>query len=174
MMTQRYVLVILLTLFTSAAYAERVEYIIYDGQNYVNNQLENAANSPLPFTSPYSSGNDYIVPRAMDGHYYISGAVNGFPVVFMVDTGATLTVLPAKFAKNAGIRAGKVVLVDTAAGRARAGLSQGNTILAGPYKLTDAKVGIHDQLHTPLLGMDVLNRFQITQSNGMLILRVAR
>jgi len=156
------------------ASAEKVEYIIYDGQNYGQNQIESAISSPVLTASPYNSGNDYIIPRASDGHFYIAGSVNGFPVVFMVDTGASISVLPAKFVRNAGIRAGRMVYANTAAGQSRAGLSQGNVLLLGPYKPADVKVGVNDKLDTPLLGMDVLNRFQITQSNGMLVLRANR
>ena len=167
-------LMLIYTLHTPTAFAERVEYIVYDGQNYASNQLESAASSPTLVSAPYSSGNDYVIPRATDGHYYVAGSVNGFSVVFMVDTGASISVLPAKLAKNAGIRAGRVVLTETAAGRSRAGLSQGNILQIGPYKLTDAKVGVNEQLQMPLLGMDALNRFQITQTNGMMILRANR
>lgn len=162
------------SLFAYPALAERVEYIVYDGQAYAPNQLESAASSPTLANAPYSSGNDYVIPRASDGHYYVAGSVNGFPVVFMVDTGASISVLPAKFARNSGIRAGRVMLIETAAGRSRASAAQGNILQIGPYKLTDAKVGINDRLDTPLLGMDALNRFQITQSNGMMILRANR
>jgi aspartyl protease family protein len=114
------------------------------------------------------------VPRAADGHYYLAGAVNGFPVVFMVDTGASMTALPARFARNAGMRAGRVMSVETAAGRNRASASQANTVNIGPFKLTDVLVGIHEQLQIPLLGMDALNRFQISQTNGIMTLRVSR
>ena len=167
-------LMLIYTLHTPPAFAERVEYIVYDGQAYAPNQLESAASSPILVSAPYSSGNDYVIPRASDGHYYVAGSVNGFPVVFMVDTGASISVLPAKLVKNSGIRAGRVMLIETAAGRSRASASQGNILQIGPYKLTDAKIGVNDRLETPLLGMDALNRFQITQSNGMMILRANR
>lgn len=76
-----------------------------------------------------------------------------------------------KISKNSGIRAGRIMTIETAAGRSRASASQGNIVQIGPYKLTDAEVGVNDRLDRPLLGMDVLNRFQITQSNGMITLR---
>ena len=47
------------------------------------------------------------MPRSADGHYYVPGAVNGFSVVFLIDTGATVSSLPDQFARNAGIRVGE-------------------------------------------------------------------
>ena len=57
---------------------------------------------------PYQSGRGYrprpietvsgagvVLDRTFDGHYYLTGSINGREVVFMVDTGAsTVAVLP--------------------------------------------------------------------------------
>ena len=46
---------------------------------------------PASYTS---LGEDQIeLRRALDGHYYVTAQVNGAPVDFVVDTGATLIVL---------------------------------------------------------------------------------
>ncbi|MEP2717499.1 TIGR02281 family clan AA aspartic protease, partial [Pseudophaeobacter sp.] len=44
-----------------------------------------------------------VVPRSADGHYYLTLAVNGAPVDFLVDTGASEVVLTAEDARRAGI-----------------------------------------------------------------------
>lgn len=41
--------------------------------------------------------------QTKDGHYFSSGAINGFPVVFMVDTGATNVAISSNTAARAGI-----------------------------------------------------------------------
>lgn len=166
--------IFLVCLLLPQAYAEKIGFIVYDGQTYTPEQLERASSSPIVAPTAYSQGSDYLIPRSADGHYYINGAINGFPVVFMIDTGATLTVLPAKYVKNAGIRAGRIIYADTAAGKTRSGLSEGNQLQIGAYRLNDVKIAVQDQLQMPLLGMDVLNRFNISQGNGMLSLKIAR
>lgn len=159
----------------AAVQAQGREFIIYDGQTYPGDQLDVAAASPVMVKPPQRLANgDYSIPRAADGHYYVSGLVNGFPVVFMVDTGARFTSLPAKLARNAGIRAGRVASFDTAAGRERGGITAANTVVVGPFTVPDAAVAVLERLSTPLLGMDVLNRFQVAYAGGFMVLRSAR
>jgi aspartyl protease family protein len=151
------------------------EYIIYDGQNYQSAQLETAIASPVIGKPAQRLGSsDYSVPRAADGHYYLSGTVNGFPVVFMVDTGAQYTSLPANLARNAGIRAARVTPFDTAAGRERGGLTAANAVTVGPFTVPNTPVAVMERLSIPLLGMDVLNRFQVFYAGGVMVLRNAR
>lgn len=57
--------------------------------------------------------------RAADGLFYVEGMVNGAPVRFLVDTGASMIVLTAADARRVGAASGlsNVVLkVDTASG----------------------------------------------------------
>ncbi|EBB4596130.1 TIGR02281 family clan AA aspartic protease, partial [Salmonella enterica] len=96
------------------------------------------------------------------------------PVVFMVDTGARFTTLPVKLARNAGIRAGRATSFDTAAGRERGGITAANTVIVGPFAVEGAAIAVLERLSAPLLGMDVLNRFQIAYSGGFMILRGGR
>lgn len=175
-MTARCILAVLLaSLAAGAANAQQREYIIYDGQSYPGDQLDVAAASPVLVKPAQRLGSgDFSIPRAADGHYYISGTVNGFPVVFMVDTGARFTSLPAKLARNAGIRAGRVTSFDTAGGRERGGVTAANTVVIGPFAVQDAAVAVLERLATPLLGMDVLNRFQVAYAGGFMVLRSAR
>ncbi|WP_022981344.1 TIGR02281 family clan AA aspartic protease [Ideonella sp. B508-1] len=156
----------------SAAVGESFQFFVYDGKQYGPSQIDVAAVTPAEVPAPIRQANgDYLVPRAADGHYYIGGAINGFPVVFMVDTGAKFTSVATATAANAGIRAGRAISVATAGGIERAGLSGGNTIVAGPFVLQGAGVAVLAKLDRPVLGMDVLNRFQIMYANGYMTMR---
>ena len=49
------------------------------------------------------------VPRSADGHYYLTMEVNGAPIRFVVDTGATELVLSRADAERAGIDTGGLI-----------------------------------------------------------------
>lgn len=152
--------------------AQADDYFVYDGQKYRSEQLAEAAVSPMKSVGAVRNRDgSYSVARAADGHYYVGGSVNGFPVVFLVDTGAKFSGLPNRMASNAGIRAGKAITLQTAAGPDRAGLSAGNTIVVGPFVVRDAAVVAGGKLDQALLGVEVLNRFQVTYGNGVMTLR---
>src|SRR5665811_2620529 len=53
-----------------------------------------------------TASGDLIIPRARDGHFYAAGAVNGKPVSFLVDTGASLVTVSEQFAREAGLSRG--------------------------------------------------------------------
>lgn len=53
-------------------------------------------------------GGDIVLPRQADGHFYARLDVNGQPVTFMVDTGATQMVLTQDDAVRVGIDVGSL------------------------------------------------------------------
>lgn len=155
--------------------ADAISYFVYDGQNYSSAQLEQAAKSPIPMRSPERLENgSYLVMRSSDGHFYLPGSVNGFPMTWLVDTGATSSVIPMAMARNAGLRAGKLIAVETAGGRVKAGLSENNTLVVGSFLLKAASLGIAEDLRTPLLGADALNRFSVTSEGGAMLISIRR
>lgn len=102
-------------------------------------------------------------PLAADGHYYLTAAVNGVPVRFVVDTGATDVVLTRRDAQRAGIDTGDLAFI----GQAR---TANGTIATAPVRIASMELGpIHDsnvravvndsQMDTSLLGMTYLTRF---------------
>ena len=56
------------------------------------------------------------IPAARDGHYYLQGAVNGVPLRFMIDTGATYVSWSAEFARKANLPEGITGYFSTANG----------------------------------------------------------
>ena len=115
------------------------------------------------------------VPRAPDGHYYLTLEVNGAAVPFLVDTGASEVVLNARDAERAGID------TDTLAylGRARTANGEGRTasvwieeMSLGGITDTDVRVWVNQgELEQSLLGMGYLQRWSsIEIRNGALVL----
>jgi len=162
-----------LLVFFDACFADQgiKRYLIYDDQNYKSDQLEQATRSPVvrKMQQPVS-GKGFAIEKAADGHYYINGEVNGYPVTFMVDTGATTTCIPLWMARNAGIRAGLSGAHVTAGGVVNAGTSKGNVVNFGPFGFKSVTVCVLDKLNYPVLGAEILNSVRITLRDGWMII----
>jgi aspartyl protease family protein len=109
--------------------------------------------------------------RARDGHYHWPGSVNGRTVDFLVDTGATVTALPGSLARELDLPRGQTVDTQTAAGAATGHRSQVDLRLDGGPQIQRMPVTVMDNLDAPLLGMDVLGRLHIEQSQGQMRLK---
>jgi len=57
-----------------------------------------------------------IIARGNDGHFRVPGSINGQPVVFMVDTGASLIAVTDALAQRAGLTGGETTQFRTANG----------------------------------------------------------
>ena len=102
--------------------------------------------------------------RAPDGHFYATAEVNGAPIRFMVDTGASDLVLTERDARAAGIDTGRLNYVQptiTANGRTMSAPVRLETVALGGLvdRAVPASVsgGALDQ---SLLGMRYLERFR--------------
>lgn len=116
-----------------------------------------------PRQTVMAEGGIVEVPRAPDGHYYLLLTVEGTPVRFMVDTGATNVVLSDRDADRLGID--RSALVFTGQARTANGL-----IRTARIGLDDVRLDGHPEgrlaawvgdgpLDVSLLGMDYLSRF---------------
>jgi aspartyl protease family protein len=114
------------------------------------------------------------IPAARDGHYYLEGAVNGVPLRFMIDTGATYVSVSGKFAAKAGLPEGVKGYFSTANGTVEGRIVKGQVVEAEGFKVSGLSVAV-----TPLgskqglLGQNFLKRFEVSQSQGVLTLRRA-
>jgi len=108
------------------------------------------------------------------GHFTADGQINGRPVQFVVDTGATLVALPAGEARRLGIdfQKGQRAGVRTANGSATGYLVKLDTIGVGSVMLygIDAIVIEGSGLATPLLGMSFLNRMNMKREGDIMTL----
>ena len=121
------------------------------------------------------SGNTIEVPRAFDGHYYLPMLVNGEPITFLVDTGASQIVLNAQDAKRVGIDLDQLNYLgraSTANGVVRTAPVQLDSLALGPIRDNGVSAWINEgDLDKSLLGMDYLHRFSNIQfADGKLIL----
>jgi len=122
---------------------------------------------PLP-------GGGILLPRAADGHYYLDGMVEGQPVRFMVDTGATGVAIPAELARQLGHYQGPEVISSTANGQAIGYAVRAARLTFGPFSAHDVDVAALPALDKPLLGMSLLQSLEIRQTAAGLELRPGR
>jgi aspartyl protease family protein len=111
------------------------------------------------------------VARSSDGHFNIEANVDGADVRFLIDTGATGTVLSEQDAVRVGIAVDALAFnrpVQTANGLAFEAQTRVGRLEIGPFALTNVRVGVlrDDQLQTSLLGMNVLSRFASLKVEG--------
>ena len=117
---------------------------------------------------------DLVIPRARDGHFYAAGTVNGKPVNFMVDTGASLVTVSEKFARAAQISKGIPTVFKTANGDLPGRIVTGVPVTLGPVSISGVRVGIGlvgDNASDALLGQSFLSKFEVILSKEQMILR---
>jgi aspartyl protease family protein len=154
-----------------------ISFISYDGSNWADGKnqtkdLHEAASNPVNKTLPAQMKNgDFVVHVSPDGHYYIPGGVNGFPVRFMVDSGAVYSSIPLRLARNVGIRVGISKPVNTANGLVNVGETSGNIITLGTLGFTNVHVLVISGLETALLGAEVLNTLDISYAAGVMTIK---
>jgi aspartyl protease family protein len=107
---------------------------------------------------------ELMVARSDDGHFHLEAEVNGVPVRFLVDTGASATVLSLADAERAGIDTAALEFnraVQTANGIAFYARATLDSFEIGQYRLSSLAVGVmpEDAIDTSLLGMNVIDRF---------------
>ena len=123
----------------------------------------------------YSSTGSLEVPRGLDGHYHVTMGVNGQPLSFVVDTGASDIVLSQDDARRVGIEPGSLAYL----GRAQ---TANGTVPMARVTLDEVSLGGEVEHGVPasvnggemtgsLLGMSYLGRFgRISIENDTLTL----
>lgn len=107
-----------------------------------------------------------IIRQHPSGHYFVDGTVNGKPLTFVVDTGASAVSLPRAVAMSAQIYCRDKILMQSANGTYSACTAVIPRLKFGPFQVRDAQATISPNLSQPLLGMSVLQQFRIEQDNG--------
>ena len=115
------------------------------------------------------------VPRAADGHYYLTLTINGTAVPFMVDTGASGMVLARQDAETLGIAPESLMFLGeayTANGVVRTARVTLPLVQLGPFENRDFRAYVTEgEMQGSLLGMDYLGQFRMEFAGNRLILR---
>jgi aspartyl protease family protein len=109
--------------------------------------------------TPVVQGRETRIPMAIDGHFWVEGRVNGVPVKFLIDSGATVTTIDRQTAKTAGVVVSPQAdqFVRTGNGIIRVATGRAQTLEVGGIERHDVglQVAEHDDLN--VLGMNYLS-----------------
>ncbi len=103
-------------------------------------------------------------PVSSDGHFYIRAGINGIPVTFLVDTGASHIVLSPADAEKLGIKTDDLRfdrVYETANGTVRGSSIRINDLKIGTMHLEDIGASINEAtMRNSLLGMTFFKRLK--------------
>ncbi|WP_417741563.1 retropepsin-like aspartic protease family protein [Salipiger sp.] len=129
----------------------------------------------MPQQAVFTEDGRVELPRAPDGHYYVSLDLNGVHTRFVIDTGATGMVLSRDDAERAGLTPDQLMFrgqANTANGMVRTAPVRLERVALGPFIDRNVRAYVNEgEMQTSLLGMSYLQRFdRLEISNGRLIL----
>jgi len=105
-----------------------------------------------------------IIDSSQDGHFYMNVKINGAPVRFMIDTGASDIVLNYKDAKKIGVNFKKLNFdrrYQTANGTALGATVSLDKIEVGNVEFNNVSASVNQSdMGTSLLGMSFLRKFK--------------
>ncbi len=111
--------------------------------------------------------------RNRQGHYVARGMINNQPVIFLLDTGATVVSIPERVAKRLGLQRGRESYATTANGTIKTYATRLDTIGIGGIQLRNvaAQINPHMDAEEILLGMSFLKSLELIQRGDTLTLR---
>lgn len=128
--------------------------------------VKSAASAEAPTVSLTADGR---------GHFLAAGSINGAPMRFLVDTGASMVAIDRGDAQRARIdylKHGRPAVSMTANGMVRTWVVKLAELNIGGVTLHQVDAAVHDsELPVALLGMSVLNRMEMQRAGDTLTLR---
>lgn len=110
---------------------------------------------------PVEQDEEIRIPMALDGHFWVEGEINGEPVKFLIDSGATMTTIGRDTAERVGVAASPTrnQLVRTGGGLIRVATARADLAL-GPIERQGMTLHVADHEDLNVLGMNFLSTLQ--------------
>ena len=124
-----------------------------------------------------TAAREIVLPVGLGGHFMSSGAINGRPVQFMIDTGATMVALSQAEAERIGLdyRDAPRAVTQTANGAVPVHRVSLRTVRLGEVDVANVDaIVMPAQMPYVLLGNSFLGRFQMRRENDLLRLERRR
>ena len=103
---------------------------------------EQNPNRYLEATADSAGRAQVVLARNRAGHYVASGRINGEPVVFLIDTGATDVALPLTLARGLGLPLGNPRISRTANGNVRTWSTMLDSVDLGGLTAQDVRAAV--------------------------------
>lgn len=119
---------------------------------------------------------EVVLERNAQGHYVANGLINGYPVTFLLDTGATDVAIPEALADRLRLHRRRGGVSQTANGTVAVWLTVLDEVKLGNIGLKRVRASIVPSMQAGspvLLGMSFLKQLEFTQRDRQLILRQA-
>ena len=124
----------------------------------------------IPSSARETENGAVTVKKALDGHFYLQAMVNGFPIVFLVDTGATGVVLAPHDAQRLGFHADNLTfnkVMHTANGTVRGASIRLQSLAVANIFLDNLPATVNSAaMSESLLGMEFLQRLRGYEVRG--------
>ncbi len=116
---------------------------------------------------------EVVLRQNRAGHYVANGAINGQPVTFLLDTGATTVSVPASVAGRLGLKRGVALRANTANGVITTYSTRLDRVRLGNIALDNVRADINPHMmgNDVLLGMSFLRKLEFTQRDRELTIR---
>lgn len=111
-----------------------------------------------------------ILTADRQGHFRGTVVINGVPMPFMIDTGATTTVIPEKWAPAAKLALGRVIQASTAGGDVAERETRIESLQLGNALIQNLNAHTNPHLNEVLIGMNTLKLFKMVQEGNRLTL----
>lgn len=122
-----------------------------------------------------AEGDKLLIRQAPDGHFWVTGNINGTSTRFLIDSGATVTALSDDVALGAGLELDRYapgMAMQTANGVVIAKRSSIPTLSIGPIHTDDLPIVVSERFGgVNVLGMNFLSRLKSWRvENGEMVL----
>jgi aspartyl protease family protein len=109
--------------------------------------------------TPVEQGRETRIPMAIDGHFWVEAKLNGKPVKFLIDSGATMTTIDRDTAMRAGIEVSprRDQFVRTGNGIIRVSSGRADELQVGGITRRDVGLQIAENDDLNVLGMNYLS-----------------
>jgi aspartyl protease family protein len=116
-----------------------------------------------------SNGQELVLERRGDGHFYADVEINGAPITMLVDTGASAVALSADDARRAGVATSigmQDVIGQGASGEVRGDIVTLERIRLGGVEQTGVSAAVLSDGSMSLLGQSFLREFDSVEISG--------
>jgi aspartyl protease family protein len=137
-------------------------------------ERQNNPNQTLAISVNEQGQPEVTLQRNRYGHYVASGTINDHPVVFLLDTGATLVSIPEHIARDLGLKKGAAFQSETANGLSTSYRTTLDKVSLGDIVMNNvpASISAGMEFDEILLGMSFLKHLKLSQQGKELMLSI--